>query len=389
MSIEQFYEREPYELNKEQKSELLTEELVELTRHHMERCPSYARFLKAVGYDESEVKSPADIPFFPVRLFKDVDLLSIPREEVFKTMTSSGTTGQKVSKIFVDKETAMIQQKVMVKILSDYWGKKRLPMLVIDSKETVRNRQMFTARGAAIMGLQIVAREIVYALNDDMSLNVEAVKGFMEKYSGQRFIIFGFTFIVWEHFYNSSEKVVQSGKAEQTGQVQESEESNEICSGEWIRNYDFSEAFLMTGGGWKKLVSESISQDEFKRRMKDRFGIQHFLDHYAMVEQTGCIYAECECGHLHASNYSDVYIRDPEDFSVKGIGEKGIIQVVSVLPHSYPGHSLLTEDEGIILGEDDCPCGRKGKYIQILGRLKSAEIRGCSDTYAEKMNKTF
>ena len=34
---------------------------------------------------------------------------------VFKTMTSSGTTGQAVSKIFVDKETAMIQQKVMIK----------------------------------------------------------------------------------------------------------------------------------------------------------------------------------------------------------------------------------------------------------------------------------
>ena len=144
----------------------------------------------------------------------------------------------------------------------------------------------------------------------------------------------------------------------------------------------------MTGGGWKKLVSESISQDEFKKKMNETFGIRHFLDHYAMVEQTGCIYAECECGHLHASNYSDVFIRDANDFSVKGIGEKGIIQTVSVLPHSYPGHSLLTEDEGMILGEDDCPCGRKGKYIQILGRMKSAELRGCSDTYADKLKRS-
>ena len=42
---------------------------------------------------------------------------------------------------------------------------------------------------------------------------------------------------------------------------------------------------------------------------------------------------------------------------------------------------LLTEDEGRILGEDDCPCGRKGKYFEILGRVKRAEVRGCSDTY--------
>ena len=91
---------------------------------------------------------------------------------------------------------------------------------------------------------------------------------------------------------------------------------------------------------------------------------------------------QCECGHLHASIFSDVIIRDPKDFSACGIGEKGIIQVVSAIPESYPGHSLLTEDEGVLLGEDDCPCGRKGKYFKVLGRLKNAEIRGCSDTYA-------
>ena len=48
---------------------------------------------------------------------------------------------------------------------------------------------------------------------------------------------------------------------------------------------------------------------------------------------------------------------------------------------SYPGHSLLTEDMGAILGVDDCPCGRKGKYFRIDGRIPQAEIRGCSDTH--------
>ena len=72
------------------------------------------------------------------------------------------------------------------------------------------------------------------------------------------------------------------------------------------------------------------------------------------------------------------------DFSVCSTGEKGLIQVVSQLPESYPGHSLLTEDEGVILGEDDCPCGRKGKYFEIKGRIKNAEIRGCSDTYERR-----
>lgn len=53
--------------------------------------------------------------------------------------------------------------------------------------------------------------------------------------------------------------------------------------------------------------------------------------------------------------------------------QEGIIQVLSLLPTSYPGNSLLTEDLGMILGEDDCKCGRKGKYFVMSGRMKESE----------------
>lgn len=356
--IDDFYSFQPYELEAEKKEGLLLRELTELTKFHQEHCRAYANFLEMTGYDPAKVQALYQIPFFPVRLFKEYDLISIDRKNLFKTMTSSGTTGQKVSKIFLDKETAMAQQKVMIRILSDFWGKKRLPMLIIDTPDVLKDRAKFSARGAAIMGLSFVARESVYALREDMSLDLDKVRAFAEKYAGQRFIIFGFTFLVWQHFYQ------------------------ELCR--TAQRFDFSQGFLMTGGGWKKLMGQAVSQAEFKRRIHEACGIRHFLDHYGMVEQTGAIYAECEYGHLHASIFSDVLIRNYRDFSLCPIGQKGIIQVVSALPRSYPGHSLLTEDEGVILGEDDCPCGRKGKYIQVLGRMAQAELRGCSDTYAEE-----
>ena len=354
--IEDFYSYKPYELNSGEKNEMLTKELISLTDYHRSNCDKYDRFLRAISYNKENVHSIEDIPFFPVRMFKDYELLSVSRNDIFKIMTSSGTTGQSVSKIFVDKNTAMTQQKVMTKILSDFWGKKRLPMLIVDSPKVLKDRTMFSARGAAIIGLQVLSREMVFALNEDMTPNMEQIISFLDRYSEQPFVIFGFTFMVWQHLY------------------MELKNKNTIL--------DMSNAWLMTGGGWKKLQAEAISREEFKRRVQEQLKIHHFLDHYGMVEQTGCIYAECEYGHLHASNYSDVIIRDYHDFSPCKKGEKGIIQVVSILPHSYPGHSLLTEDEGIIIGEDDCPCGRKGKYIEILGRIKNAELRGCSDTYA-------
>mgnify|MGYP000073311848 CR=1 FL=1 len=80
------------------------------------------------------------------------------------------------------------------------------------------------------------------------------------------------------------------------------------------------------------------------------------------------------------ANFSEIIIRNPKDFSIQPHGVEGLVQVISALPKSYPGHSLLTEDIGVIEGED-IDNGWQGKYFRILGRAKKAELRGCSDTF--------
>lgn len=348
----------PYSLGKEEKNKVLTERLVELTKHHYEKCIPYRKMLNALGKDMGNVKDYYDIPFLPVRLFKDLELRSVEKEEVFKTMTSSGTTGQAVSKIFLDKETSSNQQKTLVKIVSEFTGKSRMPMLIIDSPSVIKNRAMFSARGAGILGFSIFASDKKYALDDDMNLDFEGVKEFLKKHEGKKILLFGFTFMVWQHFYKELQK--------RPGEI------------------DLTQGILIHGGGWKKLANEAVEPKEFKNRLQSVCGLSEVHDYYGMVEQTGCIYMQCECGHLHASVFSDVIVRDMKDFSVCEVGKKGVIQVVSMIPESYPGHSILTEDEGMILGEDDCPCGRKGKYFKIVGRIKNAEVRGCSDTYEKR-----
>ena len=142
------------------------------------------------------------------------------------------------------------------------------------------------------------------------------------------------------------------------------------------------------GGCWKKLQNEAVSTEAFREGLKQICGIEKVYNYYGMVEQTGSIFMECEEGHLHVSQFSDILFRRSRDFSVCDVGEEGMVQVMSVLPHSYPGHSLLTEDAGVLLGEDDCPCGRNGKYFRITGRIRHAAIRGCSDTYEGYTGKT-
>lgn len=346
----------PYSLARDEKRALMMARLRGLTLHHYAHCAAYRRILDAQGIDIDSLKAIEDIPLLPVSLFKNIDLLSVEPELVVKTMTSSGTTGQAVSKIYLDKATATFQQKTLVKIVNDFLGTSRMPLLIIDSPSVMKDRRLFSARGAGILGFSIFGADKTYALNDDMTLNLDAVRAFLAKHQGRSVLLFGFTFMVWQHFYKSLLALDEK--------------------------LDLSAGILIHGGGWKKLQSEAVSPADFSAALHDVSGIPRVHDYYGMVEQTGCIYMQCEAGHLHASVFSDIIIRDHRDFSVCPHGQPGLIQVLSLIPESYPGHSLLTEDRGVILGEDNCTCGRKGKYFKILGRVKNAELRGCSDTYA-------
>ena len=68
------------------------------------------------------------------------------------------------------------------------------------------------------------------------------------------------------------------------------------------------------------------------------------------------------------------------DFSPCAFGAPGIVQVIQCYLDRIQAFSANRGRS--VIGEDDCPCGRSGKYFRINGRLKMAEIRGCSDTYA-------
>ena len=113
--------------------------------------------------------------------------------------------------------------------------------------------------------------------------------------------------------------------------------------------------------------------------LNQKLGIKNVRNYYGLIEQIGSIYFDCKCGYFIASNYSDIIIRD-ENLNVSKNGSKGLVQLLSLLPTSYPGHSILTEDIGEIVNDSKCKCYGNGTRFIIHGRLKNAELRGCSNT---------
>ncbi|MFT6193222.1 MAG: hypothetical protein ACJASU_000116 [Cognaticolwellia sp.] len=321
---------------------------MELTDQHKANCKLYSYYIDSLTLP-SKITTLADLPFLPVRAFKEFDLLSVAETEVFKVMLSSGTSG-KQSKIYLDKHTAKQQSKGLTDSFKEYFGSGRFPMLIIDSENTARGR---TARTAAVNGFSLYGKKRCFALDSNMELKLQEVQDFIKKHEGQKIFIFGFTFMLYQYLIQPLKK---SGI-----------------------KLDLSNSFILHGGGWKKLVNLNISDNNFKSMLKEYTGCGAVHNYYGMIEQTGSISFECENGHIHAPSNGDVLIRNFQTFDVNKYGEEGIIQVCSTIQESYPGHSLLTEDVGILYPASQCTCGRKGDILVIKGRLQSAEIRGCSD----------
>ncbi len=343
-----------YGLHAATKRPWLVEGLNALTAHHRAHCPAYARILDAL-WSASPAASIEELPWLPVRLFKLEDLASVPRAEIVTTLVSSGTTGDAVSRIHIDAGTARAQTRALARIVGQFTGKHRRPMLIVDSHALLSDRTRYNARAAAILGFSNFGRDHCYLLDERLEPNWDVLNAWLARHPGEPVLVFGFTFLVWQALVEAARR----------------------AGCRWSLP---AGSLLIHGGGWKRLAERAVDNATFKAALNDTFGLSRVHNYYGMVEQVGAIHFECEYGRLHTPAYADVIIRDPRTLTALPVGQPGLIQVLSLLPRSYPGHSLLTEDLGTLLGEDDCPCGRRGRTFVVHGRIRNVELRGCSDT---------
>lgn len=344
---------EVFGLERETKRLWLTNGLAELTRHHVANCEAYARIVESVW--KNGITDLESVPWLPVRLFKLMDLRSIPADQVARTLVSSGTSGAAVSRIYLDADTARAQAKALTRIFAQFAGNQRMRMLVVDDNGFLQDRTRFNARAAGILGFSNFGRDHLYLLDAQLQPDWDALEAWLSRQPDAPIFLFGFTFIVWQSLVMAARR---DGRRFQ------------LPPG----------SLLVHGGGWKKMEESKVDNPTFKAGLREVLGLERVHNYYGMVEQVGSVFFECEHGHLHAPAYADVIIRNQATLEPAPVGQPGLVQVLSLLPRSYPGHSLLTEDLGVLHGEDDCPCGRLGKHFGVLGRIKNVEVRGCSDT---------
>jgi Acyl-protein synthetase, LuxE len=220
--FERLLHEPPYSLRQSEKEAILLEGLNELTRYHYEKSPEYARIVDAAWGGLKTYNSTADVPYLPVSLFKEMELKSTAQPAM--VMRSSGTTGQRTSRIIIDNETARRQSEALVASFRPILGGRRLPFLAIDTKDVIKPTDL-TARGGGVLGMMKFGAKTAFALDGRLDMDKELVANFARANGKEPFLIFGFTFLVWDKLYRS------------------------FADGE----VDLSGGILIHSGGWKKV----------------------------------------------------------------------------------------------------------------------------------------
>src|SRR6202035_1209977 len=166
------------------------------------------------------------------------------------------TTGQRTSRIIIDNETARRQSEALVAAFRPILGSRRLPFLAIDTKDVIKPTDL-TARGGGVLGMMKFGAKTAFALDGQLEMDKELVENFVRANGSEPFLIFGFTFLVWDKLYLS------------------------FADGE----VDLSNAILIHSGGWKKLEAQKVSNADFRSALKRRFNLTNIFNFYGFVEQ--------------------------------------------------------------------------------------------------------
>ena len=190
----------------------------------------------------------------------------------------------------------------------------------------------------------------------DLTLDRDKLREFAKDRQDTEVLVYGFTFILWNHLVKP---LMAEGISPQLAESPDPAQRR-------------LEAFAGSGRRENTCSIEQLARV---------FGCSpdRIIDFYGMVESVGVIFPDCSEGNKHGPAFGDVIVRNPLTLEPVAAGEHGIVQVCSVLPTSFPGNLLLTEDMAQVIAYDGCPCGRRGISFRFAGRIPKAELRGCGN----------
>jgi phenylacetate-coenzyme A ligase PaaK-like adenylate-forming protein len=327
----------PEEIFSIDSAEAFTKKALEIFQFQSQQNPVYKKYLELLRWDVSSVRSVSEIPFLPIEFFKTHEIITQPQAPDFnpdryrdQIFTSSGTTGQAVSKHLV--HDISIYEKSFTKCFELFYG----PVNDYCILALLPNY------------LEREGSSLVYMMEKLIKDSDHPQSGF------------------YLHEHQQLKSVLESLKTAK---------QKTFLLGVTYAMLDFAKMFpvnfpeliVMETGGMKGKREEMIRSDVHDN-LKKGFGVTHIHSEYGMTELLSQAYSKGE-GIFNCPPWMKIVIHQQHDlFTEEENGKTGVISVID-LANIYSCSFITTQDVGRMHADGS---------FEVLGRTDFSDMRGCN-----------
>jgi hypothetical protein len=304
-------------------------------RYQYKNIEVYRRFVDYLNLDVEKINSLDKIPFLPIEMFKNHQILdkNISTDLYFQ---SSGTTQMNLSKHFIANEN--IYQESIYKSFEQFIGKPE-DFIFLGLLPSYLEKQ----NSSLIYMVDYLMKKSEKPENGYFLYNHEDLFNLLNELKDKKVILFGVSFALLDFldFCNLNSQTLQPSK---------------------------NVTIIETGG--MKGRKEEMTKDELLKILQNGFGTEKIYSEYSMTELLSQAYSLGE-NIYECPNWMRVLVRNVEDpFNYETAGKTGAINIID-LANIHSCSFIATQDLGKLLIEDE-------KKFQVLGRIDHSDIRGCS-----------
>lgn len=304
---------------------------LELFQFQSQANPIYRKYLEARNLTTQSVKSLDQIPFLPIRFFKDHQVISGDVADFTDFFSSSGTTGMITSRHYIWSEAWYLAHAQRV-FESNYGALSNFHVLALLPAYLERKGSSLVSMADHFIRESNSAHSGFYLYNQDELLEK------MESLAGDQrtILLLGVTFGLLD--------LAESGK----------------------KFNPPSNLIVMETGGMKGRRKEMI-REEVHDMLKPFFKVEDIHSEYGMTELMSQAYSKGQ-GKYTLPNSMHVMLRDVNDPLSISQRSQGGINVID-LANFHSCAFIETQD----LGRFD-----ENGMLEVLGRFDNSEVRGCN-----------
>lgn len=304
---------------------------LELFQFQSKANPLYREYLRIRRVNVEEVKSLDQIPFLPIRFFKDHPVICGKPEDFKHFYSSSGTTGMITSKHYIWSEDWYLRHARQI-FESTYGSLNDYHVLALLPAYLERPGSSLVAMAQHFIQVSDSEHSGFYLYNHDELLQ----KVNKLRHGSRKILLLGVTFALLDLA-----------------------DSNEPLD-------SVDNLMVMETGGMKGRRKEMI-REEVHDTLKSYFGVESIHSEYGMTEMMSQAYSKGQ-GKYQLPASVQILLRDINDPWSWATRSQGGINVID-LGNFHSCAFLETQD----LGRFD-----EDGNLEVLGRIDNSEIRGCN-----------